>query len=415
MSGLSRRRLLASGPAALLTAGCSTLFGHERARRPPVGVRGFVRRAFDGLARERVWDSHAHIIGLGTGDSGCWVNEAYRTELYKSFLFDIYMTAGGVKDLSDADREYIERLMRLVHLMNPQGRIVLMGFDYRIDERGEIDLEHSEIHTPNDYVYRLAERFEQIAPAPSIHPYREDALDRLDEAKAKGAVAIKWLPNSQGIDPALPRVDAYYDKLVEHGLVLITHGGEEQAVDSEESQSFGNVLKLRRPLDRGVRVVIAHCAGLGFGDDLDAPEGERRALESFDLFLRLMGERQYEDNLFADISAMTQFNRSGRPLREIVLAEELHPRLVNGSDYPLPAINPLYSTRWLERAGYLTRRERERCNAVYRANPLLFDFVVKRTLRVTDETGRERRLSDSVFETAWVFEGHTPKTRPMPT
>jgi uncharacterized protein len=238
-------------------------------------------------------------------------------------------------------------------------------------------------------------------PCASIHPYRKDALDRLDEAIAKGAVAVKWLPNAQGIDPSLPRCDAFYDKLAQHGVVLLSHAGEEAAVDSAESQDLGDVLRLRRPLDRGVTVVVAHCAGLGRGTDLDQPAATERP-ESFDLFLRLLAEPRYEKTLFGDISAMTQFNRAGRPLRHLLTHPELHPRLVNGSDYPLPAVNPLVSTKYLQSQGYLTPKARRACNEVYGANPLLFDFVVKRSLRVLDQDG-EHRFADIVFESARVF------------
>lgn len=412
---LSRRTLLggAAATSALALGGCSTFLGHAPARRPGPGTRGFVQRLFDDLTPSRVWDTHVHLVGLGKNDSGCWVHPAYREEFQKRLLFDLYMLACGIQDLENADEEYVRRLAKLAWFANRQGSIVVMGFDYRVREDGTEDKEHSEIHTPNEYLYRVQERYPQVKAAPSIHPYRKDALDRLDEAKAKGAVAVKWLPNAHAIDPALPRLDPYYKKLNDLGLALITHAGEEQAVDSAETQSFGNVLKLRRALDQGVRVVVGHAAGLGKGEDLDAKESERRELASFDLWLRLMGEKQYEDNLFADISAMTQFNRSGRPLRELMKAKELHPRIVNGSDYPLPAINPLVSTRWLEREGYLSRSDRRRCNEVYEVNPLLFDFVVKRSL-VWREGGVEHRFSPCVFETAWLFEGHTAKTRPMP-
>ncbi len=420
MSQRFPRRALLKGAAAsslLALGGCSTLLeaglGHGRPRRAPPGTRGFVQRMFDGLTPARVWDTHVHLIGLGTGDSGCWVHPAYREEFQKRLLFDLYLLASGVEHQGHADEEYLTRLTQLTQLAYPRGAIVLMAFDYRVREDGSEDKERSEIHTPNEYLYRVKERFPRVRAAASIHPYRKDALERLDEAKAKGAVAIKWLPNAHGIDPALPRLDKYYQKLNDLGLLLITHSGEEQAVDSAESQSFGNVLKLRRALDQGVRVVVAHAAGLGEGADLDAKEAERRELASYDLWLRLMGEKQYEDNLFADISAMTQFNRSGRPLRELLKAKELHPRLVNGSDYPLPAINPLVSTRWLERFGYLSKEDRLRCNEVYEANPLLYDFVVKRAL-AWREDGVEHRFSPCVFETAWLFAGHTAKTRPMP-
>ena len=81
---------------------------------------------------------------------------------------------------------------------------------------------------------------------------------------------------------------------------------------------------------------------------------------------------------------------------------ELHPRLVNGSDYPLPAIDPVISTRRLVREGYLTPDERRLCNLVFDANPLLFDLVVKRTLKV-ETPGKTHRFAPSVFESGRLF------------
>jgi mannonate dehydratase len=204
-----------------------------------------------------------------------------------------------------------------------------------------------------------------------------------------------------GIDPASPRCDAFYRKLAELGMPLVTHTGREQAVDAREAQALGNPLRLRRPLDAGVSVVAAHFASFGDDDDLD--RGGDARLPSFDLLLRLFGERAYDRTLFADISALTQVNRCGRPLRTLLTSPELHPRLVNGSDYPLPAIDPLVSTRKLGREGYLTPEERRLCNRVFDANPLLYDFVVKRTLKV-ELGGRTHRFAPAVFESARVFD-----------
>jgi mannonate dehydratase len=152
-----------------------------------------------------------------------------------------------------------------------------------------------------------------------------------------------------------------------------------------------------------VRVLAAHCASLGVDADLDAAEAERGELASFDLFLRLMGERQYEGRLFGEISALTQLNRSGRPLRELLAAQELHPRLVNGSDYPLPAVDPLVSTRSLVGRGLLDAAERGPLNEVFRANPLLFDYVLKRRLRLASASGEPLRFQPCVFESRRVF------------
>ena len=184
----------------------------------------------------------------------------------------------------------------------------------------------------------------------------------------------------------------FYQKLKELNLVLLSHGGEEKAVEAEEDQKLGNPLLLRRALDAGVKVIVAHCAGLGDNEDLD--DRQRRRLPNFELFLRLMGERRYEGLVFADISAMTQFNRSGTPLKTILKREDLHPRLVNGSDYPLPAINVLVRTRSLVKQGYITSDERASLNEIYHYNPLLFDFALKRALKLPNTS---KRLPPSMF------------------
>jgi mannonate dehydratase len=115
---------------------------------------------------------------------------------------------------------------------------------------------------------------------------------------------------------------------------------------------------------------------------------------NFDLLLRLMDDDRYRANLFADISAMTQWNRIGKPLTTVIRRADLHPRLMNGSDYPLPAVNVVISTRALMRAGYITADERAALNEIYHYNPLLFDFVLKRTMRAP---GTGERLPASVF------------------
>jgi hypothetical protein len=177
-------------------------------------------------------------------------------------------------------------------------------------------------------------------------------------------------------------------------LLLLSHGGEEKAIETEEDQKLGNPLLLRRALDHGVKVIIAHCAGLGDNEDLDDPE--RKRVPNFDLFLRLMDQKRYQGLLFADISAMTQFNRAGKPLLTILQRDALHERLVNGSDYPLPAINILIRTGTLVKRGYITAEERAGLNEIYDYNPLLFDFVLKRTLK-TPENGKH--LPPMIFMT----------------
>lgn len=390
------------GAAAASAAGLR--YGFVRAARPaaPEGplsqqAEALIDRAWVGIEPSRVLDTHAHVLGLGIGGTGCWVNERstrWARHPIQYGKFSIYKRASGITDESRADAQYVENLLALVRTQKRHGRLLILAFDQIYDEAGAAQRDHSEFFTPNDYVLKLArEHPDCFVPCASVHPYRKDAVDELRKAVDGGAIAVKWLPNAQQMDPASPRCDAFYDALAELRVPLITHAGEEQAVEAEEAQKLGNPLRLRRPLDRGVKVVVAHCSSLGDAEDLDVGGEAPPRVSTFDLFLRLMGEPKYEGRLFADISALPQSNRSGTPLETMLSRTDLHHRLVNGSDYPLPAINALTRTGVLVGLGYLTDAERTALNEIDRHNPLLFDFTLKRTLKSSKGT----RFADSVF------------------
>jgi uncharacterized protein len=149
---------------------------------------------------------------------------------------------------------------------------------------------------------------------------------------------------------------------------------------------------LRRALDHNVKVIVAHCAGLGTNDDLD---NLGKKATNFEFFLRLMDEPRYQGLAFGDISAMTQFNRLGFPITTILQREDLQERLVNGSDYPLPAINFLILLKPLVRNGYITVEQRGLLSEIYKSNPLVFDFVLKRNLVAP---GTNKRFAASIFQ-----------------
>ena len=365
-------------------------------------AQALVALSFAGVDAARVWDAHAHLVGLGTGGTGAEVSPAMRSHLnpWKRLQFEIYMAAAGVRDLARADEEYLERLLALHRAAHPAGRILLLAFDRRVGEDGAEEPDGSPFYVPDARVLAVARAHPEIVACASVHPYRADALERLEAAAQGGARAVKWLPNAQGIDPSSPRCDAFYDRLRSLGLVLISHTGIEHAVDAAEDQELGNPLRLRRALGRGVRVVAAHCATLGRVRDLD--HEERRPAPALDLFLRLMGEAGTAGLLYGDLSAVTQVNRSTEALRTLLLAEDLHPRLVNGSDYPLPAIDLLISTRLLVHRGFVAGSERAALDEIFEANALLYDFVLKRRLRVA-EGGREVSFAPQVFESARLF------------
>jgi len=408
-----RRRLSRRGVLVGLGGGLAALAGVRLAlprwlaARPLLRVeelspeaRALVDAAFADVDRARVWDVHAHLVGLGTGGSGCSIGAGWTSHLHpvRRLQYELYLAAAGVRDGAQADAQYLARLLALHRAANPLGKLCLLAFDRRVDASGAEHPEDSTIHTPDAYVLDVAAREPDVVPVVSVHPYRKDALARLEQARERGAPAVKWLPNSMGMDPADPACEPFYRRMAELGMVLISHAGVERAVHAPEDQELGNPLRLRRALDAGVRVVVAHCAGLGTSQDLDRGGTAR----SFDLFLRLMEEPAWAGRLFGDVSAVTLVNRATDALRELLAAPELHPRLVDGSDYPLIAIDPLVSVRLLVHRGFVDGTERAALDEVFEANPLLFDFVLKRRLRIETPAGT-RRFDRRVFETARLF------------
>ena len=362
-----------------------------------------MRGAWEGVDAALAWDCHAHLVGSGDSGSGIFVNPRMESLLnpgqYARRLF--FLNAACAHSApGNVDRTYVERMRNLIDGMRPGAKLLLYAFDRAYDERGAPDMERTAFYVPDSYARDTAKRhpgyFEWAA---SIHPYRRDALEALEQAKGEGARAVKWLPAAMGIDPASARCDGFYAAMAKLNLPLISHGGEERAVLGHETHDFGNPLRLRRALDAGVRVVIAHCASLGEDRDLDrGPNGPY--VESFSLFRRMFDAAQYEKRLYGDISAMTQANRAGPALAFVIESEAWHARLLNGSDYPLPGVMPMYSVDYLVSLGMLAPQTAPVLKEIRLHNPLLFDFAVKRHLR-----SHGKALSAHVFETRGFFEG----------
>ena len=359
-----------------------------------------VRAAWEGLDPARVWDCHVHLAGTGDSGRGPWLNPAMSSLRHPmEYARRIVMLNAACVDRRATDTTFVHRLHALTEGLPPGARALLLAFDHHHDERGRREQVHSPFHIPDAYAAAVArahpERFGWIA---SIHPYREDAVAALERAARDGALAVKWLPVARGMDPASPRCDAFYDAMARLRVPLLTHGGDEAAVHGKREDHLANPLRLRRALERGVRVIVAHCASLGRGVDLDrGPAGPRVA--NFDLFRRLMAERRYEGLLFGDVSAVVQRNRATECLPPLLEREEWHGRLLFGSDYPLPGVVPLISATALAGAGLLDAAEVPILVEIRRHNPLLFAFVLKRRL-----AWRGRRFAASVFETRRVLD-----------
>jgi mannonate dehydratase len=358
-----------------------------------------VRGAWQGLDAAKVWDTHLHVIGDGDSGSGLWFNPRM-SSLWNPQEYlrrKIYINASCIDDRPGrVDLSFVEHLVQQCRAMAPGFKVMLFAFDWARDEAGAPVRELSTYHAGDEHIGALAQKypahFEWVA---SVHPYDPSALDRLDAAVARGARAIKWLPTAQNIDPASPRCDRFYARLAALKLPLITHAGDEQAVVGF-GEHLGNPLRLRRPLDAGVRVVVAHCASLGHGEEIEAKAAGGKP-SNFELFLRMMDEPQHRRTLYGDISAVVQANRID-VIPTLLSRRDLQPRLLNGSDYPLPGVVPLIDLRKLVTRGLLGADMVEPLLQLRHHNVLMFDFVLKRNLALNGQ-----RFANEVFETAPFF------------
>ena len=295
------------------------------------------------------------------------------------------------------DHDYVQRLRSLADDFPAGARWLLFAFEHAHDDSGSTQPGHTTFHVPDAWAAHVAQqhaaRFGWVA---SIHPYRDDALLRLEQARAQGALAVKWLPSAMNIDLRDARCAPFYAWLQRSRMPLIVHVGEEMAVPGAGRAELGNPLLLRAPLQHGVRVIAAHCASLGAALDLDRRAPLKRP--AFELFARLMDEPDWRTLLMGDVSALFQVNRSASVWHTVLARDDWHARLLHGSDYPLPCIRPLVQLDSLVRAGVRDAADVPALDALREHNPLLFDLVLKRLAR-----WRGARLADAVFQTRRHF------------
>jgi hypothetical protein len=277
------------------------------------GAKALIEKAFSDIKPEELVDHHVHIVGVDASQ-GTTVNPRLLSwwRIIDHVKTAVYLSGSAVSDIKEANKQYIERLLNLIKADKHHGKYHIFAFDHNYNDDGTINAAKSEFYTSNEYVVNLAKKHPDIfIPVISVHPYRSDAITELTKFAEQGVRWIKWLPNAQNIDASSQRLDEYYRTMKKYNMILLTHTGEEKAVHAEEDQRFGNPLLFRKPLDMGVKVVMAHCASLGKDEDLDDP---RKNSSSFDLFLRMMDNPKYKGMLYGEISAMTQFNRLPKPL-----------------------------------------------------------------------------------------------------
>ncbi len=272
-------------------------------------------------------DMHVHFGGPKNPDNECYWSDTFKKQpaywLLKLTSYSLF------KEPSFDEVE--KKILSVINGAKKVDKVVLLAMDKVYRSNGTPVDSETHLYVPNDYIIKLARENPRILLGASVHPYRNDWKEELDKCRSNGAVLCKWIPSSQQIDVTDEKCFPVYDYLAEHNLPLLVHSGPEYSIPTSDDRfiEFNNPKYLRTALDRGVTVIIAHCALPYFGA-LDT-----KYQDDMEEFFKLFEESKNKSwKLYADLSAIAE------PLRNAyvpeILAKIPQDRLLFGSDYPIP-------------------------------------------------------------------------------
>lgn len=318
-------------------------------------------------------DMHVHIVGNGSGGTGCWLRvRGWHRPLAALMVRHIGLPADAME--GKLDELYVERLIQLVR-GSSLGTVVILAHDDVYAEDGRKLDGVGSFYVPNDYILSLARKYRAFLPAVSIHPARPDALEELERCLANGAVMMKCLPNCHNIDCNDRRFTRFWERMAEAGLPLLAHTGDEHTLPVVRKE-FADPRILTLPLECGVKVIAAHCG----------TKSGLFAREYFQVFAEMI---QRFPNLYGDTSAFNVPIR-GRHIPKC-LREPLVSRMVHGSDFPVPVHGHF---AWLR--GLLSWNDFRRCEG--NPNILERDYQLKRAMG----------FPPACFTRAWDLLRRTP-------
>lgn len=320
-------------------------------------------------------DIHVHIGGCQPRQTGCFMSRAQKEKLRNELPAPLALKLRLADWIGILDGQIKKRVLGFLAQAKEIDYAVILAMDGIYNEGGILDKEKTTFYVPNDYVLSLANQSSKIIPSASINPKRRDALEELERCVAAGAKIIKWLPSSQGFDPADPKFLPFYRKLAELKIPLLSHTGYEHmilSVHSSGNQAFGQPQRLKNVLDAGVTVIMAHSGTSGGPGE---PDYWKDFLEMAKTW----------PNLWGDTAAFTHWTRAGM-LEKIIHHDWCFERLIHGSDATLqPSLDQL---------GHLVSRDlldslKDNPNAIEK------DFKIKKALGLPKE----------VFERAGMLLG----------
>jgi len=306
-------------------------------------------------------DIHVHIVGNGSRKSGCTLagGGPIHSLLYAYMERHVGLPAGAMK--GDLDHVFSAHLARLMSKSSLGGAAVFAQ-DNVYNSAGRRMKSRGTYYVPNEFVFKVCRRYPQLLPVCSIHPARPDAIDELDRCIELGAVMMKLLPNCHNVNCNDPKYRRFWQRMADAKLPLLNHTGGENTLDVVNAK-YSDPSTMTLPLECGVTLIAAHCAGKsGIGDP-----------EYFDDLLRLM---QKFPNLYTDQSALNLPIRSR--LFSRLFDDLISSRLVHGSDYPVPVTG-----LWVWLRGMIDWETYRRLQRI--PNVIERDYQIKRALGFSED------------------------------
>jgi predicted TIM-barrel fold metal-dependent hydrolase len=309
---------------------------------------------------KQVFDMHVHFACV-EDKNDCYIHPAFR----EHWKYSIYMQALGVTKqeiASQGDGLIVQRLIQKFGLSQRLKKAVVLALDGVYDRKtGELDRVKTQVKFSNRFLYEKIKDHPSLLMGVSINPFSKNALQELEWAHKHGAAIVKWIPCIMDFSPDEKdeRLTAFYKKLVEYNMPLLSHTGNEGTF-LFSNDNYCNPEALRVPLKLGVTVVAAHLSSKGkfsvsdkLGDltvqaataGLTKEDKEDKKVKGVELVYQLMREFP---NFYVDISAVTQVNRYNH--LELVKPLLDTRRVLYGSDWPLISAQlmglPLVSWRY---------------------------------------------------------------------
>ncbi len=415
------------------------------------GAKSLIDQAFEDFEGKVIVDYHVHFFANGKPAFNKYctnINNENRVNppflnmdktlqgqpfFLKPFMEGVYLDASDISDKEMMDQQTMKRLVNLVSFYGPpafagktdkspyKAVFYLMAMDGQYDSDGKLDKENSYGYVSNSYIIELEKclnkkismsggfRKNQFKVVGSINPMRKkenghccvmrDSKDLMKQIKIlrnNNVEFIKWRTPTMGFDPA-DVSDEFYKKLVQgkHKIGILTHSGNSEGIKAgDHLNQLAAPRRMERAVKNGVTVVLLHMGRTGKNE----VTGVNYSEESDNFIYEFLPGN---NNLYGEISAVPYSNTHHLLKKIIYSKQEFINRFVNSSDYPAVTpyiINPLDN---LMREGWIEKHEKNSLDLIFRYNPLLFDFVMKRTIRVkiTNRKGEveKKKIPSSIF------------------